>query len=199
MRCRLIAQVNQLLSNAAACIFYCHPRSTWVQEHRFEFDEAPSVEAVAAQLSRLALKFNGYEAPGEQGEGQGGGGLAMSRPVGVALLMAGIDCGGRPVLYHLDPTGRVGSWRPSVFCKGRKSSSPRAEQDCEYVSQRCKHVMAHAVCGSSILLLFPPVTRSKKAYIWWELLQCHRVVDRITMCLLMPLYDVSFGSRNQLF
>lgn len=80
-----------------------------MQEHRFEFDEAPSVEAVAAQLSRLALKFNGYDTPGEQGEGgsQGGGGLAMSRPVGVALLIAGIDCGGRPVLYHLDPTGEA--------------------------------------------------------------------------------------------
>lgn len=29
----------------------------------------------------------------------------MSRPVGVALLMAGIDHGNRPVLYHLDPSG----------------------------------------------------------------------------------------------
>lgn len=89
------------------CVFSRHPRSAWVQEHRFEFDEAPSVEAVAAQLSRMALKFNGYDAPGEQGEGGNQGGLAMSRPVGVALLMAGMDCGGRPVLYHLDPSGEA--------------------------------------------------------------------------------------------
>lgn len=81
--------------------------STWVQEHRFEFDEAPSVEAVAAQLSRLALKFNGYDKDGRAGSGREDedGGPAMSRPVGVALLMAGIDHGNRPVLYHLDPSG----------------------------------------------------------------------------------------------
>lgn len=85
-------------------------KSTWIQEHRFEFDEAPSVEAVASQLSRLALKFNGYDKDGKPGnsgreEDDGSGGLAMARPVGVALLMAGVDRGGRPVLYHLDPSG----------------------------------------------------------------------------------------------
>lgn len=88
---------------------------TWVQEHRFEFDEAPSVEAVASQVSRLALKFNGYDKDGKVGnsggredeDGGNGGGLAMSRPVGVALLMAGVDQGGLPVLYHLDPSGEL--------------------------------------------------------------------------------------------
>ncbi|CAN0494365.1 unnamed protein product, partial [Laminaria digitata] len=107
-------------------LLYRHPRiSTWVQEHRFEFDEPPSVEAVAAQLSRLALKFNGYDAPGEQGEGGNQGGLAMSRPVGVALLMAGIDCGGRPVLYHLDPSGAYVQWRARAI--GEKSSAAEAK------------------------------------------------------------------------
>lgn len=78
-----------------------------MQEHRFEFDEAPSVEAVVSQVSRLALKFNGYDKDGKAGGGRDDedGGLAMSRPVGVALLMAGIDRGDRPVLYHLDPSG----------------------------------------------------------------------------------------------
>lgn len=80
-----------------------------MQEHRFEFDEAPSVEAVASHLSRLALKFNGYDKDGRPGNGreEDDGGLAMSRPVGVALLMAGIDRGDVPVLYHLDPSGEV--------------------------------------------------------------------------------------------
>lgn len=81
-----------------------------MQEHRFEFDEAPSVEAVASQVSRLALKFNGYDKDGKAGSGREGedGGVAMSRPVGVALLMAGIDRGNHPVLYHLDPSGEGG-------------------------------------------------------------------------------------------
>lgn len=69
---------------------------------------------MASHLSRLALKFNGYDKDGktdsgDDDNGNGGGGLAMSRPVGVALLMAGIDLGGLPVLYHLDPSGE--SWR----------------------------------------------------------------------------------------
>lgn len=89
--------------------------STWVQEHIFEFEEAPSVEAVASQLSTLALKFNGYDKDGKSGSGgrdDDDGGLAMSRPVGVALLMAGIDRGNCPVLFHLDPSGE----RPSFAC-----------------------------------------------------------------------------------
>lgn len=100
-----------ILSCRAVCVNRTEKTSTWVQEHRFEFDEAPSVEAVAAQLSRLALKFNGYDKDGRAGSGRedegGGGGLAMSRPVGVALLMAGIDHGNRPVLYHLGPSGEL--------------------------------------------------------------------------------------------
>lgn len=97
---------------ASDVLRWCRHRtsSTWIQEHRFEFDEAPSVEAVAAQLSRLALKFNSYDKDGRAGSGREDedGGPAMSRPVGVALLMAGIDHGNRPILYHLDPSGE---WR----------------------------------------------------------------------------------------
>ena len=145
----------------------------WVQEHRFEFDEAPRVEAVAAQLSRLALKFNGYDAPGEQGEGENQGGLTMSRPVGVALLMAGIDCGDRPVLYHLDPSGEA--WVMAYKRGGARAA--RCLRSCslkseyfvriKHVGERSRHVMAHAGSGSSVLLLFPPCSRMQNASIWW--------------------------------
>lgn len=78
---------------------------SWVQEHRFEFDEAPSVEVVSSQLSKLCLKFNGYDKDGKNGGGrEEDDGLAMSRPMGVAFLLAGLDRG-KPVLYHLDPSG----------------------------------------------------------------------------------------------
>ena len=65
------------------------------------------MEAVASHLSQLALKFHGYDKDGKprssKEEADGG---AMARPVGVALLMAGVDRGNRPVLYHLDPSGK---------------------------------------------------------------------------------------------
>lgn len=77
-----------------------------MQEHRFEFDEAPSVEAVALQLSRLTMKFNGYDREDRAGSGRDEeDNLAMARPMGVALLLAGVDEGGGPVLYHVDPSG----------------------------------------------------------------------------------------------
>lgn len=83
-----------------------------MQQHRFEFDEAPSVEAVASQLSKLCLKFNGYDKDGREDDG----GLAMSRPVGVAFLLAGLDRG-EPVLYHLGPSGTffIPQFRSFIF------------------------------------------------------------------------------------
>ncbi|CAM9576455.1 unnamed protein product, partial [Ectocarpus sp. 13 AM-2016] len=92
---------------------------TWVQEHRFEFDEAPSVEAVASQLSRLALKFNGYDKDGKAGN-------ECRKPVvGVALLMAGVDRGDQPVLYHLDPSGAYVRWRARAI--GDKGAAAEAK------------------------------------------------------------------------
>lgn len=65
------------------------------------------MEAVASQLSKLCLKFNGYDKDGKHGGGrEEDDGLAMSRPVGVAFLLAGLDRG-EPVLYHLDPSGML--------------------------------------------------------------------------------------------
>jgi 20S proteasome subunit alpha 5 len=52
------------------------------------------VEACVQSLCDLALRF------GENDDEED----AMSRPFGVALLVAGIDADG-PVLYHTDPSG----------------------------------------------------------------------------------------------
>ncbi|CAM9390404.1 unnamed protein product [Scytosiphon promiscuus] len=127
---RMCCAMSGLLSDGRLLLDYAR---TWVQEHRFEFDEAPSVEAVASQLSQLALKFNGYDKDGKVGSGGGredggdgnGGGLAMSRPVGVALLMAGVDREGVPVLYHLDPSGAYVQWRARAI--GEKSAVAEAK------------------------------------------------------------------------
>lgn len=69
-----------------------HARSE-SQYHRFTFNEAMPVESLTQAVCDLALKF------GESGEERG-----MSRPFGVALLVAGWDTHG-PVLYHTDPSG----------------------------------------------------------------------------------------------
>ncbi|CAL5222717.1 g5120 [Coccomyxa viridis] len=65
------------------------------QQHRFTYNEAMPVESCTQALSDLALRF------GEDDDEEGG----MSRPFGVALLVAGWQEGSGPVLYHTDPSG----------------------------------------------------------------------------------------------
>ncbi|KAF0990301.1 hypothetical protein HZS_4944, partial [Henneguya salminicola] len=61
--------------------------------HWFTYNEPIPVESVAQALSNMALLF------GEENKHK-----PMSRPFGVALLIAGIDNDG-PKLFHLDPSG----------------------------------------------------------------------------------------------
>eukprot|EP00803_Ostreobium_quekettii_P005293 evm.model.scf_37.19 EVM.evm.TU.scf_37.19 scf_37:163835-167639(+) len=63
------------------------------QQHRFSYNEAMPVESCTQSLCDLALRF---------GEDNDDGG--MSRPFGVALLIAGWDENG-PILFHADPSG----------------------------------------------------------------------------------------------
>eukprot|EP01089_Gocevia_fonbrunei_P005919 TRINITY_DN16413_c0_g1_i1.p1 TRINITY_DN16413_c0_g1~~TRINITY_DN16413_c0_g1_i1.p1 ORF type:complete len:244 (-),score=61.68 TRINITY_DN16413_c0_g1_i1:44-775(-) len=64
------------------------------QGHRFTYNEPMSVESTTQAICDLALRF------GEDRESDD----AMSRPFGVALLLAGADDQG-PALYHTDPSG----------------------------------------------------------------------------------------------
>ncbi|OAE30541.1 hypothetical protein AXG93_977s1270 [Marchantia polymorpha subsp. ruderalis] len=67
------------------------------QNHKFSYNEAMSVKSIVQALCDLALSFG--EAADEE--------PSMSRPFGVALLIAGHDETG-PCLYHTDPSGS--SW-----------------------------------------------------------------------------------------
>jgi len=69
-----------------------HARSE-SQYHRFTFNEPMPVESLTQAVCDLALAF-----------GEGGEEKAMSRPFGVALLVAGWDHKG-PCLFHTDPSG----------------------------------------------------------------------------------------------
>jgi 20S proteasome subunit alpha 5 len=63
--------------------------------HTFTYDEPMKVESITQSVCDLALRF---------GEGAEGEEAIMSRPFGVALLIAGVDEDG-PQLYHVDPSG----------------------------------------------------------------------------------------------
>jgi len=66
------------------------------QNHRFNYDEPMTVEACTQAICDLALRF------GEDRKGRSEG--QMSRPFGVALLVAGVDENG-PILFQTDPSG----------------------------------------------------------------------------------------------
>eukprot|EP01090_Pellita_catalonica_P014373 TRINITY_DN3657_c0_g1_i2.p1 TRINITY_DN3657_c0_g1~~TRINITY_DN3657_c0_g1_i2.p1 ORF type:complete len:247 (+),score=49.71 TRINITY_DN3657_c0_g1_i2:133-873(+) len=63
------------------------------QNHRFTYNEPLSLHSTTQSICDLALRF-----------GEDSGSKSMSRPFGVALLIAGVDSDG-PALYHTDPSG----------------------------------------------------------------------------------------------
>lgn len=71
-----------------------HARVT-AQNHTFTYDEPIKVESATQAVCDLALRF---------GESVHDEDAMMSRPFGVALLIAGVDENG-PQLFHTDPSG----------------------------------------------------------------------------------------------
>jgi len=67
------------------------------QNHRFTYNEEMSVDSATQALCDVALRFS------EEGDDEDGDD-ALSRPFGVALLLAGMGDDG-PALYHMDPSG----------------------------------------------------------------------------------------------
>ncbi|KAK9320523.1 nucleophile aminohydrolase [Lipomyces orientalis] len=92
------------------------------QNHALHFNEPIKVESVTQAVCDLALRF---------GEGADGEERVMSRPFGVALLIAGIDENG-PQLYHADPSGTF--YRYDAKAIGSGSEGAQAELQNEYHS-----------------------------------------------------------------
>lgn len=91
--------------------------------HQFNFDEPIMVNSVTQSVCDLALRF-GEGADGEEEQ-------VMSRPFGVALLIAGIDENG-PQLYHTEPTGTYYKYDAKAIGSG--SEGAQAELQSEYHS-----------------------------------------------------------------
>jgi 20S proteasome subunit alpha 5 len=90
------------------------------QSHAFNYNEALRVESCTQAICDLALRF---------GEGADGEETIMSRPFGVALLIAGYDEDG-PQLYHAEPSGTF--YRYDAKAIGSGSEGAQAELQNEY-------------------------------------------------------------------
>lgn len=93
--CHIGCAMSGLTADALTIIEHARVES---QYHRFNFDEPMRVEACTQSICDLALKFGENEDDEDSGQ-------AMSRPFGVALLLAGFDANGGPQLFHTDPSG----------------------------------------------------------------------------------------------
>ncbi|GFH06425.1 20S proteasome alpha subunit E [Haematococcus lacustris] len=87
--CHMGCAMSGLTADAKMLIDHARAET---QQHRFTYNEPMPVESCTQSLCDLALRF------GEDSE------ESMSRPFGVALLIAGWDDLG-PVLFHTDPSG----------------------------------------------------------------------------------------------
>ena len=90
------------------------------QVHTFHYNEPLGVESCTQAICDLALRF---------GEGADGEESIMSRPFGVALLIAGYDEDG-PQLYHAEPSGTF--YRYDAKAIGSGSEGAQAELQNEY-------------------------------------------------------------------
>ncbi|KAF4470727.1 proteasome component PUP2 [Fusarium albosuccineum] len=90
------------------------------QSHAFNYNEPLRVESCTQAICDLALRF---------GEGADGEETIMSRPFGVALLIAGFDEDG-PQLFHAEPSGTF--YRYDAKAIGSGSEGAQAELQNEY-------------------------------------------------------------------
>ena len=80
------------------------------QNHRFTYNEPMRTEALAQSTCDLMLSF------GESGDER-----KMSRPFGVALLIAGVDDTG-PKLFFCDPSGTYVEYKAKAIGSGQESA-----------------------------------------------------------------------------
>lgn len=91
--------------------------------HSLYYDEPIGIESLTQSVADLALRF---------GEGASGEERLMSRPFGVALLVAGVDKEKGPQLYHTEPSGTF--YRYDAKAIGSGSEGAQAELQNEYHS-----------------------------------------------------------------
>ena len=99
-----------------------HARSE-SQYHRFTFNEPMKVDSLTQAVCDLALRF------GESGEEN-----TMSRPFGVALLVAGWDKHG-PALYHTDPSGTFTRFDAKAIGAGSEARRRRSRSSSTRTSR----------------------------------------------------------------
>jgi 20S proteasome subunit alpha 5 len=97
------------------------------QSHSFNYNEPLRVESCTQAICDLALRF---------GEGADGEESVMSRPFGVALLIAGYDEDG-PQLYHAEPSGTFYRYDAKAIGSGSEGAQAELQNEFHKVPYLC--------------------------------------------------------------
>jgi len=109
------AAMSGLIADARTLVDHARVEA---QNHRFSYDEPMATAALTQAVCDLALSF------GEDGEGKG---TKMSRPFGVALLVAGYDDDG-PQLYYADPSGTFALYKAKAMGSGGEGAQSNLQE-----------------------------------------------------------------------
>ncbi|CAM9488904.1 unnamed protein product [Heterosigma akashiwo] len=107
------AAMSGLIADARTLIDHARVEA---QNHRFTYDEPVRIEALTQAICDLALSF-----------GEGGKEKKMSRPFGVALLMAGCDDKG-PQLFFSEPSGTFVEYKAKAIGAGSEGAQSTLEE-----------------------------------------------------------------------
>uniref|UniRef100_A0A7S2V165 Proteasome subunit alpha type n=1 Tax=Fibrocapsa japonica TaxID=94617 RepID=A0A7S2V165_9STRA len=107
------AAMSGLIADARTLVDHARVEA---QNHRFTYDEPMRPEALTQAICDVALSF-----------GEGGKEKKMSRPFGVALLIAGHDESG-PQLFFSDPSGTFVPYKAKAIGAGSEGAKATLEE-----------------------------------------------------------------------
>ncbi|KAN0007427.1 hypothetical protein ACTFIU_000626 [Dictyostelium citrinum] len=145
----LICALSGLVADARTIIDHARIET---QNHRFNYNEPMGVESCVQSICDLALRF---------GENRNSGDERMSRPFGVALLIAGIDEKG-PSLYYSDPSGTFTQFNAKAIGAGSEGAQTTLQEkysktltiaECQKLAlTTLKQVMEEAITTTNVEL-----------------------------------------------
>lgn len=114
------AAVSGLIGDARTLIDHARIEA---QNHRFTFDEPIAVEALTQSVCDLALGFGEGDDDNKKKKKH-----KMSRPFGVALLLAGYDEQQGPQLYFSDPSGNYLLYKAKAIGAGSEGAQSTLQE-----------------------------------------------------------------------